>query len=87
MFAMVAVAGIKMLSNVDFNNNSNMLVVACSIGIGLGITVVPTVLDQTPTIFKSIFSSGIVSASVTAVILNAFLNHGDKDVHNDVKPS
>ncbi|WP_411680937.1 nucleobase:cation symporter-2 family protein [Clostridium thailandense] len=76
MFAMVAVAGIQMLSSVDFNKNSNMLVVACSIGIGLGITAVPTLLDHTPTVFKSIFSSGIVSASVVAVILNAFLNSG-----------
>lgn len=76
MFAMVAVAGIQMLSSVDFNKNSNMLVVACSIGIGLGITAVPTLLDHTPEVFKSIFSSGIVSASVVAVILNAFLNSG-----------
>ncbi|MBV7274182.1 purine permease [Clostridium sp. PL3] len=81
MFAMVAVAGIQMLSSVDFNKNSNMLVVACSIGIGLGITAVPTLLDHTPTVFKSIFSSGIVSASVVAVILNAFLNSGrDKGI-------
>jgi NCS2 family nucleobase:cation symporter-2/xanthine permease len=83
MFAMVAVAGIQMLSNVDFNKNSNMLVVACSIGIGLGITAVPDLLAHTPTIFKSIFSSGIVSASVSAVILNAFLNHGE-EVHSDL---
>jgi xanthine permease len=87
MFAMVAVAGIKMLADVDFNKNSNMLVVACSIGIGLGITAVPTLLDQTPQTFKSIFSSGIVTSSVLAVILNAFLNHGDKDVHSNVKSS
>jgi len=85
MFAMVAVAGIQMLAKVDFNKNNNMLVVACSIGIGLGITAVPSLLDQTPTIFKSIFSSGIVSASVAAVVLNAFMNHGDKDVQTDIK--
>jgi len=87
MFAMVAVAGIQMLSKVDFNKNSNMLVVACSIGIGLGITAVPTLFDQTPTIFRSIFSSGIVSASVVAVLLNAFMNYGDKDAHSDIKDS
>ncbi|NMM62330.1 purine permease [Clostridium sp. P21] len=84
MFAMVAVAGIQMLASVDFDKNSNMLVVACSIGIGLGITAVPTLLDHTPQIFRSIFSSGIVSSSVVAVILNAFLNHGDNTVHSDV---
>jgi len=87
MFAMVTVAGIQMLSNVDFNKNSNTLVVACSIGIGLGITAVPTLFDQTPLIFKSIFSSGIVSASVVAVVLNAFMNYGDKEVHTDIKSS
>lgn len=87
MFAMVAVAGIQMLSNVDFNNNSNMLIVACSIGLGLGITIVPNLLDHTPTIFKSIFSSGIVTTSVTAIILNAFLNHGNKEVHTAIKNS
>lgn len=87
MFAMVAVAGIQMLSSVDFNNNSNMMVVACSIGIGLGITAVPNLLDHTPTIFKSIFSSGIVTASVVAVILNAFLNHDNKEVRSDIKQS
>ncbi|AKN31784.1 xanthine permease [Clostridium carboxidivorans P7] len=82
MFAMVAVAGIQMLSSVDFDKNSNMLVVACSIGVGLGVTVVPGILDHTPQFFKSIFSSGIVSASVVAIILNAFLNHGEKNVTN-----
>ena len=87
MFAMVAVAGIQMLSKVDFSKNSNMLVVACSIGVGLGITAVPSLFDQTPAIFKSIFSSGIVSASVVAVLLNAFMNHDDKDAHSDIKVS
>lgn len=87
MFAMVAVAGIQMLSSVDFNKNSNMLVVACSIGIGLGITAVPNLLDNTPTIFKSIFSSGIVSSSVVAVILNAFLNYGNKENDSDIDAS
>jgi NCS2 family nucleobase:cation symporter-2/xanthine permease len=56
-----------------------MLVVACAIGIGLGITVVPNILDKTPALFKSIFGSGIVSGSVVAVLLNAFLNYGEKE--------
>lgn len=77
MFAMVAVAGFKMLMNVDFNQNSNMIIVACAIGIGLGVTVVPGLFDKTPVFFKSIFSSGIVSGSLVAVVLNAFLNHGN----------
>lgn len=87
MFAMVAVAGIQMLSSVDFNKSTNMMVVACSIGLGLGITAVPDLLAQTPTIFKSIFSSGIVTTSVVAVVLNAFLNYDNKDVNSDIEVS
>lgn len=79
MFAMVAVAGIQMLAGVDFTKSSNMMVVAVSIGLGLGISVVPELLAQTPSTFKSIFSSGIVTTSIVSVILNAFLNHGNKE--------
>lgn len=77
MFAMVAVAGIKMLTRVDFTKSSNTIIVACAIGVGLGIAVVPGLLAQTPTFFRSIFGSGIVSGSLVAVVLNAFLNHGE----------
>jgi xanthine permease len=77
MFAMVAVAGFKMLSTVDFNKNSNMIIVACAIGLGLGVSVVPNLFAQTPQLFKSIFGSGIVTGSIVAVLLNAFLNHGE----------
>jgi xanthine permease len=85
MFAMVAVAGIKMLFKVDFNKNSNMLIVACSIGLGLGISISPNLLSQAPSLIKNIFGSGIVTGSIVAVVLNAFLNFGDKDNHSDIK--
>ena len=78
MFAMVTVAGIKMLADVDFNRSENMLVVAVSIGLGLGVTMVPNLLSQTPESFKSIFGSGIVTGAIVAVILNAILNWGQK---------
>jgi xanthine permease len=79
MFAMVAVAGIQTLVNVDFTKNSNMLVVATSLTLGLGVAVVPGLLAKTPEIIRAIFDSGIVTASVAAVVLNIFLNWGDKD--------
>lgn len=85
MFGMVAVAGIQLLAEIDFSNSSNMLIVACSVGLGLGVTIVPNLLDHTPSVFKSIFSSGIVTTSVSAIILNIFLNHGAKNDDNDKK--
>ncbi len=36
MFGMVAVQGIRMLQQVDFHNDKNLLVAAVSIGLGLG---------------------------------------------------
>ncbi|KJR96905.1 MAG: xanthine permease [Peptococcaceae bacterium BRH_c4a] len=87
MFAMVAVAGLKMLHNVDFNKNSNMLVVACSIGVGLGVTVVPGLFAKTPQIINTVFGhSGIVSGALVAVLLNAFLNFGDKESQESSNP-
>src|SRR5699024_11288631 len=41
MFGMVISAGIKMLSRVDLNKQENMVVVAISVAMGLGVTVVP----------------------------------------------
>ncbi|MFZ5649009.1 MAG: nucleobase:cation symporter-2 family protein [Bacillota bacterium] len=87
MFAMVAVAGLKMLHNVDFNKTSNMLVVACSLGVGLGVTMVPGLFDKTPHIIKTIFGhSGIVTGAFVAVLLNAFLNYGDKESQESTNP-
>lgn len=41
MFGMVISAGIKMLSRVDFTSQENLLIIACSVGMGLGVTTVP----------------------------------------------
>ncbi len=74
MFGTVAIAGIRTLSTVDFSNNNNLLVAACSIAVGLGVAVVPGIFGQMPQMFKILFESGIVSGSVTAIILNIVLN-------------
>lgn len=74
MFGMVAVAGIRMLSAIDFTNNGNLLLVACSVGLGLGVTVVPTALAKLPQLAQILLGSGIVTGSLTAVILNVVLN-------------
>lgn len=79
MFGTVAVAGIKMLLDIDLEKNSNVLIVATSLAVGLGITAVPTLLSQTPQFIQSIFGSGIVSGSIVAIVLNAWLNHGEAE--------
>lgn len=75
MFGTVAVTGIKILSEVDFDNNTNMLVAATSIGIGVGLSVVSGLFGQTPEVLQIICGeSSIVAGSVVAVVLNAILN-------------
>jgi xanthine permease len=74
MFGMVISYGIKMLSRVDFDNQNNLMIVAISIGMGLGITAVPELFAIVPDSFKVISESGIVLGSLTAIILNFTFN-------------
>ncbi|MBH8599206.1 nucleobase:cation symporter-2 family protein [Thermoactinomyces sp. CICC 10523] len=74
MFGMVITSGIRILSTVDFKQNENLLIVACSIGIGLGISVVPAVFKEIPESIRVIVDNGIVIGSLTAIILNLILN-------------
>jgi xanthine permease len=74
MFGMVVAYGINILSGVDFKRNENLLVAACSIAVGLGSATVPQMFDQLPTTLKMLMQSGIVTGSITAVLLNIFLN-------------
>lgn len=74
MFGMVAVQGIRMLQEVDFHDDKNLLVAAISIGLGLGVTVQPQIVQALPKTLQLLFSSGILLASVSAVGLNLLFN-------------
>ncbi|PEX92269.1 xanthine permease PbuX [Bacillus cereus] len=74
MFGMVMAYGIKMLSSVDFERQENLLIVACSVGIGLGVTVVPTLFSQLPENIRILTDNGIVLGSASAVLLNIVFN-------------
>jgi xanthine permease len=73
LFGMVAASGVRTLAKVRFNN-TNVLVVAVSLGIGLLPTVSPTIYSGFPTWFQIIFNSGISAGAVTAILLNLLLN-------------
>jgi len=74
MFGMVGAQGIKMLSAVEMNNK-NLLIMAVSIGLGLGVTTQPDLLQFLPAQLQTILGNGMVVGSFTAVILNILLNH------------
>ncbi|WP_313893702.1 nucleobase:cation symporter-2 family protein [Psychrobacillus sp.] len=74
MFGMVVAQGIKMLSTTVSNSQDNSMIIACSIGMGLGVTVVPDLFVALPSSFQILTSNGIVAGSVTAIVLNIIFN-------------
>ncbi|TCP23484.1 xanthine permease [Scopulibacillus darangshiensis] len=78
MFGMVVASGVRMLSKVDFNRQDNLLIIACSIGLGLGVTVQPDLFAKLPIGVQIITNNGIVAGSMTAIILNLIFNTGRK---------
>ncbi|MBO0473201.1 purine permease [Enterococcus ureasiticus] len=74
MFGMVAVQGMRMLSKVDYNNDKNLLIIAISIGFGLGFNMLPTLFQQMPETLRMFTGNGIVMSSLTAIILNLLFN-------------
>jgi xanthine permease len=74
MFGMVVAYGIKMLSKVEFASQENLLIIACSVGMGLGVTVVPDLFSQMPSSVRILTDNGIVAGSITAVVLNIIFN-------------
>lgn len=79
MFGMVAVQGIRMLMEVDFTNDKNLLITAVSIGFGLGFNIMPTLFSQLPPTVQMFTGNGIVMSSVTAIVLNLIFNGLKKD--------
>ncbi|WAH37585.1 nucleobase:cation symporter-2 family protein [Alicyclobacillus dauci] len=75
MFGMVVAYGMNMLGNVDLRRNENLLIIACSISVGLGSAVVPQMFAHLPNTLNMLLQSGIVPGAVTAVAMNLFMNH------------
>lgn len=75
MFGMVVAYGMNMLGSVDLKRNENLLIIACSVSVGLGASVVPQMFEHLPSTLNMLLQSGIVPGTITAVAMNLFLNH------------
>lgn len=76
MFGTVIAYGVKMLSQVDLTVQENLLIIACSVGMGLGVTAVPNLFAELPASIRILTDSGIVAGSLTAILLNAVFHFG-----------
>jgi len=80
MFGMVAATGIRILAGVDFKNNRfNSLIVAISIGVGMIPLIAPNFKQWMPHGIHPLIESGILLASLCAVLLNLYFNGAAKD--------
>jgi len=72
MFGMVAASGVRILARVTMNRR-NSIILAISLGLGLGVTFVPELLQALPPLLRNTLSSGIATGGLCALILNMVL--------------
>lgn len=69
MFGTVAAAGIRIIAAQAIDRKAT-LVLAVSLSLGLGVELMPDILRAMPEAVKGIFSSGITTGGLTAIIAN-----------------
>ena len=72
MFGTVAAAGVRIIASQNINRKAT-LVIAISLSFGLSVELVPEILAQLPETVRNIFSSGITTGGVAAILSNALI--------------
>ncbi|MDO6576800.1 nucleobase:cation symporter-2 family protein [Alteromonas stellipolaris] len=72
MFATIAVGGIKILASEPIDRRKS-LIIATSLGTGLGVLMVPDAIQGLPVAFKNVLSSSVTSAGFTAIIMSILI--------------
>lgn len=72
MFGTVAAAGIRIIASQTINRKAT-LVMAVSFSLGLSVELVPEILSQLPDTLRSIFSSGITTGGLAAILSNLII--------------
>ncbi|WP_227429778.1 uracil-xanthine permease family protein [Psychrobacter sp. I-STPA6b] len=72
MFGTVAVAGIRVLASAKLDRR-DMMIISISIGMGIGVSMVPDILSQLPELMRNIFISPVAIGAITAILLSLFL--------------
>ena len=73
MFGTVAAAGVRIVASQKLDRKA-VLVIAASLALGMGVELMPAILQQLPQSVQTIFSSGITTGGLTAIVANALLN-------------
>ncbi|GHC21582.1 uracil-xanthine permease family protein [Aidingimonas halophila] len=83
MFGMIASAGIKMLSGIDFNKR-NMLIIALSLAAAIGLPAQEGLYENLSDNVQGIIESGLIPGALVAIILNLILPRSEQPMRDDV---
>jgi xanthine permease len=72
MFGMVAAAGLNVLSEINMNRR-NMVIIAVSLAVGLGLNLVPSAVQYLPGVVKTLMTSAVAPTALVAIVLNLVL--------------
>jgi xanthine permease XanP len=72
MFGSIAVAGLNIVTSEPLDRRST-IIVAVSLAMGLGVVYSPEIFDDKLPVIKNVFSSGISTGGLTAMLLSLFL--------------
>lgn len=84
MFGTVASAGVRILASAKLDRR-DLLIMAVSFGLGLGVVAVPEVTNSFTPLFKSIFSSSVTVAGLSAILMSLIIpQEKSKQVQEDI---
>lgn len=83
MFGMIASAGIKMLSGIEFNKR-NMLIVALSLATAIGLPAQEGLYSVYSENVQAIIESGLIPGAIIAIVLNLILPRNEEPMRSDV---
>jgi xanthine permease XanP len=72
MFGSIAVAGLGIVASAGLDRRS-MIIVAVSLGLGLGVVYAPEIFAGKPALIKNLFGSAISTGGLTAILLSWLL--------------
>ncbi|MGF1813520.1 solute carrier family 23 protein, partial [Vibrio splendidus] len=73
MFGTVAAAGIKIIASEKLDRR-RIMTIAISLGLGLGVMLVPDLLKEAPKLVQSIFGSPVTMSGVAALMITGLMS-------------
>ncbi len=73
MFAMIFASGVSIFHRGVRLDRRNLVILAVSVGLGLGVELRPDVLQHAPDAARTLFGSGLITGGVGALVLNLLL--------------